>query len=1023
MLRITEDEYRLYSLPYEYASIVNIKTVYRDSLLLVYTSNGQVFIYNEILDRFERFINLKKELNSVFMSTHSILIGSDHSLWISTTLGFYQYLNGQLIPRGNFNSGVSFLAWKTDQSIIVTTRNRLFLYQIPSDCTLPLDTGNTESLPAFNSIMMDSSRNILWIGTLSEGLFYYDFADERTVKFSDDSFPRQPVKSLVYNYDSTLFVGIDGQGIWQIDPTSRKVIDVHKDNIDDPTSLRGNGVYDIFRDENNRVWVCTYSDGLSYFDQVSPMVSQITHQINNPNSLVNNHINSVIQDRKGRLWLGTNNGISCWDVKNNVWRNFYSDQKDKTKVFLTLCEDRKGRIWAGTYASGIYVLDAETGAERHHYSSKNVQSPGEAALFFNYIFDIYEDREGDLWIGGVNTEVMRYHINEDRFERFGIQPLYVFDEYTNDRLLLGCTYGLGIKDKRLNNARIMASGFIVEDLLVSDSIIWICTNGDGLIRYNPSNEEKLQFSSVIGLPSNFINSIVRAGEYFWLGTEDGLCRFHPEYKTVQTYSSVPGLSNVSFNRNAVCKLNDGQLAWGSNKGLILFHPDSIHETVHPGRIFIQDLSISGRSIRETTSLKLDRPVNMLREIKLKHYQNTITLELLPIGVAPGSRFSWKLEGLEDNWSPPSNNRMVTFSNISSKNFNLRIRLYDSSLSGIIDERSLAISIKPPFWSTWYFFVLVFVFITGIFYLIFWYYIASLKQQHTEEKVRFFTNTAHDIRTSLTLVKAPVEELSKEEALSRKGRYYLDLAKQQVNRLSAVVTQLMDFQKVDIGRGQLVWKNLDLVPLIRNRFLMFESLAQGTGLTLSFHCERASFITAIDEVKVEKIVDNLVSNAIKYSLPGGTVSVNLKFLDTKWQMDVSDQGIGMDKKAQRHLFKEFYRAENAINSRIVGSGIGLLLVKSYVNLMGGSIFCSSQENEGSVFQVIIPVKRLAEGDIETREPVGSALDEPSVIDSVVSPEPAVAVQPVATMNVLIVEDNDDLRGFLHSILSDEFHVFS
>jgi len=1016
ILRLTDDDYRIYQLPYETAHVISVRLAYRDSSLLVYTNNGQLFVYNEVLDRFERLINLSKILDNIFISINSVHIGSDKTLWLGTSFGLYHYRNNQLELIEGESSTINLMEAYSNREMIVAKENLLFLFDTQTRQSTPFETEKLLPGSTISALFMDHKRNCLWIGTLSEGLYVYNFSDKQMKKLPIDPFPDQPVLSLEMNDDSTLLAGIDGQGVWQVNLNEFRVLNVYKEDVNDPGSLRGNGVYDIMRDEHNRIWVCTYSGGVSFFDQASPFVDQITHQINNSNSLVNNDVNCVLQDHKGRIWLATNNGISCWDRGKNHWKSFYTNKQTQAQVFLALCEDDRGRIWAGTYSSGIYIMNSETGDELHHYSSKVPDSP----IKNDYIFDLYKDREGNIWIGGINAEVICYKIREDQFQRFSVQPLYVFAEYPRDKMLMGCTYGLSITEKANNTTQILIDGFLVEDLWVSDSIVWICTSGEGLIRFNPATGSKLQYTTNTGMSSNFINSIIEVDESIWLGTEKGLCRFSPETGSVVTYSSIQHLSNFSFNRNAVCLLSDGQLAWGSNNGLVLFHPEALRETEHQGKIFIQDLSISGRSIRDIPSLKLEQPVDKLERIKLKYNQNTITLELLPIGAVPGSKFSWKLEGLEENWSAPSNNRIVTFSNIPGKDYRLNIRLYDSSLSNLIDERALFINITPPFWGTWYFFILIFIFITALIYMVLWYYINALKQQHTEEKVRFFTNTAHDIRTSLTLIKAPVEELSKDKALTGSSQYYLSLAKEQVTRLSSVITQLMDFQKVDVGRGQLLLKNMDVVPLIENRVLMFVSLASGKQVRLLFLTDRKSFLTAVDESKIEKIVDNLVSNAIKYSHPGGEVRISLKFSDSKWYLVVSDQGIGICKKEQRQLFREFYRGENAINTKIVGSGIGLLLVRNYITMMGGNIACTSQENVGSTFEVALPVKSVPE-PVKEKRLDHSVPSERSGYDKNDMPERKDEENRLGSMSILIVEDNDDLRNFIQHALSSDFEV--
>ena len=382
-----------------------------------------------------------------------------------------------------------------------------------------------------------------------------------------------------------------------------------------------------------------------------------------------------------------------------------------------------------------------------------------------------------------------------------------------------------------------------------------------------------------------------------------------------------------------------------------------------------------------------------------------------------------MEGFDKQWSQPTGNNLITYTNIPSGHLILKIRLYDSSLSNVLAERSIKINSIPPFWRTVWFWVLIIIVISGILLLYLLYYINQLKQEHTEEKVRFFTKTAHDIRTSLTLIKAPVEELSKEKNLTESGKYYLNLAIQQARQLSSVVTQLMDFQKVDIGKEHLMLSMTDIIKLISNRRIMLASLAKSKNIELVFASDRENYLTAIDESKMEKIIDNLISNAIKYSHDNSQIQIDLRCDDNKWMLHVKDNGIGISKKGHKQLFKEFYRGDNAINSKVVGSGIGLLLVKNYVAMHGGKIICKSQENVGTTFQVVFPFKSISKKS-ETKMslsdiPTGSG----HKIDISQQTESETGNQSSKVMKVLIVEDNDDLLNFMKSILSNDFKVFT
>jgi signal transduction histidine kinase/DNA-binding response OmpR family regulator len=551
----------------------------------------------------------------------------------------------------------------------------------------------------------------------------------------------------------------------------------------------------------------------------------------------------------------------------------------------------------------------------------------------------------------------------------------------------------------------------------------VATSGEGLVEYHYKDGTIKKYTTQAGLPSNFINSIIFDDNCLWVGTESGLCRFNPSDKTAFTFSSIYPLSSVSYNKSALFALKDGQLAWGTNNGAILFAPQSIREISSKGKIFFQDLTISGRSIREIPSFKLKSPVDSLQKINLKYSQNTISLELISIGMQSGSKFSWKLEGFDKEWTTPSGNRIITYTNIPSGEFTLKIKLFDYSLTNVIAERSISFKIVPPFWRTVWFWILIIIVLSAIFFLYLLYYINQLKQEHTEEKVRFFTNTAHDIRTSLTLIKAPVEELSKEKNLTESGKYYLNLAIEQARQLSSVVTQLMDFQKVDIGKDHLMLSMTDIVKLVSTRKVMLASYAKSKNIELLFVRDRESYLTAVDESKTEKIIDNLISNAIKYSPENSQIQIELRCDDKKWMLLVKDRGIGISRRAQRQLFKEFYRGDNAINSKVVGSGIGLLLVKNYVTMHGGKISCISQENVGSTFQVLIPFKTISRDSLVTNansERDTSSRPVQEISDQV---ESDTEIPVTSEMRVLIVEDNDDLLDFMKSILSNEFKVYT
>lgn len=1016
ILRLTGSDYRIYQLPFESSNVMMIKLVFAQGTLWAYSNNGQIFQFDTISDKFILKFNLGNHSKNIHLILTSVLFQSKDVCWMATSDGLVQCnIESDKIEMIN-SEYVMQLAWSDSESFFVVSNNSIERYNTKARKSEVLFTGLSQFSFATFSLSYNEKNECLWLGSNYKGLFYFDLKKRTVSPFQPANFPVQPVMDIVAVDSKTLFVGIDGQGLWNIDQQTMSITQVYKDDVDNPNALRGNGVYDIFHDtETNRVWVCTYSGGLSYFDLGSSVVEHITHQVNQTNSLKNNNVNCILEDSENNLWFGTDNGISVWKVNEQKWFHLFSNSQEKVQVFLTLCEDDKGQIWAGTFASGVYVLDKKAGRQIAHYS-KNIQN---SPLSNDYIFSIYRDFFEDIWLAGIDGEIVRYNSKNNQFKKYPFQPVNKIIQYSDSLMLLACSYGVMQLNKNTGNYTLLVDKYIVNDVLVHKGVIWFGTVGNGMVAFNPATKELKQYSVSNGLLSNHVNSIVYADDYFWVGTENGMCRFSPENESVVTFSNYLPLSATSFN-NAYCMLSDGRLAMGTNNGAVIFSPSTLKEESLKSRIFIQNLFILGRSIRNLPSVKLEKPIDQLEKLKLKFSQNSIMTEVLPVGGVTKAKFSWKLDGLDENWTQPSNHRLISYNNIPFNNYVLRIRMYDNSLSHIIAERSLQLKITPPFWATWWFFVTVFVLVSLLIYAILWNSINRLKQQHSEEKVRFFTNTAHDIRTSLTLIKAPVEELKNETNLSERGNHYVQMANEQAKHLNSVVNQLMDFQKADMGKEQFKPVMVDLPAIIGLRVDMVESVADVKSIKLVkfFHAEH--YETAVDVMLIEKVVDNLLSNAIKYSSANTTVEVEFKGNDKDWEFTVRDYGMGMSKHDQKHLFKEFFRGENAVNSKVIGSGVGLLLVKNIVNLHLGTISFTSEENQGSVFSIKIPYKKVDAKYVDVYDNQNSK--DLINIDSENELNDSFEIKS-KKQKILVVEDNTELLRFLRLAFTNEYDVLT
>lgn len=999
ILRFASHNYRFYNLPYSEHNALTVRLECRDNMLVAYCNSGQVFIYNRVADQFEPSINLTQYINRLHLIIYKIAIDSKQNLWIATSNGFFKYTDGQIITiedEGAFYN----LEWLTCNNLIAAGLSKLQIIDTDAPDAMPQDIGASLPKSIKTSIFYDQGNNRLWIGTKTDGLLQFDLSSHSITVVKD--IPKLPVLALEQFNDSTLLAGIDGHGISVIDIATSRIRKTYQNDRNNPQSLASNGVYDILCDPGKRVWVCTYDDGVLFTNIESKHISHFQHKTNNDNSIKDNHVNDVCEDIDGNLWFATNSGISKYNPLTDKWLHVLTDNPEHSHVFLSVCTDSDGRIWAGTYSSGLYVLD-RSGRTMAHYSSTSHGSYNN-----DFVFSLLEDGNKDIWIGGTNNDIFRYNRRNHNFSHFDYVPVNTFAELDSANMLLGCTSGLFKLNKATGNKDVLIDSCIVNDILVRNDTIWVATHGNGLVCLRENKGITARYSMSDGLPSDFVTSLLYADGHLWIGTETGLCKFAPSSGKSFIFPSTPQLS-ASFNRHAALVMSNGDLIWGTSNGAVCLNPDFEPEEQSDGKIFIQDISVAGSSIRNMVGMTGNMPINQLNNLKINYTQNTIKVELEALGRVVGPRFAWKMEGLDADWSQPATQNIISYPNLPSKSFELIIRLYDNTMSRIIDERKLTITVKPAFWRTWQFMGFCYILAATIIFAFVMRYISEMKRRHSEDKIRFFANTAHEMRTSLMLIKAPIDELSKETGLSARGAKFLDMASQQARQLSTVVTQLMDFQKADIGKEYLKLVDTEIIALVNSKIQMFESLARKNNSPITFEHDTDSLTTAIDVDMIGKVIDNLLSNAIKYSPDGGEIIVRLQNGNGQWRLSVADHGIGIGENEQRHLFREFYRSENAVNSKVVGSGIGLMLVKSYIELHGGSVSFSSQLNHGSVFTITVPITIV--GTKQAKRRIGKI--QTSKDENVRT--------TLSDITLLIVEDNDNLLRFMRDTLADEFSI--
>lgn len=995
ILRVAADEYKQYELPFVAADVLQVKLAYRNGKLVAVTQNGQVFLYNRIYDKFELWFTLAPQLGNDGWVTN-LQIDADNKVWIGTSSGVYVRHGDEMVALFAEQGEFSHLTLLDGNSLLVFTQSAIYRLDTKTYASTRLQGRMPSSISATR---YDERMDLVWVGTHSAGMWSYDLKTQRFQEVKIPSFPQFAVRDILVTDGAFVWIAVDGDGIWILDKQTCQVQRVLREDLDNPSSLHGNCVYALLVDKYNRLWTATNSGGLQYTVFASSAVEHLSHKINNPFSLHSNEINALLTDAEGNLWVATQDGIGKRSARTHEWKRFFAGSQ---QIFLSLAADKKGRIYAGTYGKGLYILDS-TGKKLHHFTDRDGKLFGSGSL----VFASFTDSQGDVWLGGVKDSVYCCQSATGKLTAYTPQPVNCFAEYQPGQILLGCLYGLLLLDKQTGRFDVLLSNYNVHDIVVEDKMIWIATSSKGVLGLDMKSGQLEQITVRQGLLSNYTRSLFLSDKLLWIGTDRGLCRLDLTDRRIKTFVAQSLLSNTSFSRNAKVQLPDGRLAFGSSQGVVLFQPSKLISSHSSGRIYFSDISISGRSVRDIPEMTLTEPVDSFSTLKLKYPQNSFTLSIFPLGqISKSARLSWKLVGQDKNWTENTSNRYINYTNLPAGNYTLCIQLYDEEL---LAERQLRVVIEPPFWETVWFDFLVVIFIAVLVFMVARFHAHRLHRRYADEKIRFFTRMAHDIRSSLMLIKAPIDELQKEDHLTSWGKKCLTLASEQTKRLSDTATQLLDFEKLDIGCEQPLFARVNLTDLVRRRVAIYEAYAASKQISLSAEYLSEDLWVAADARMIERIVDNLLSNAVKYSLAGGQILMKLTSGTEDWKLVVKDNGIGISKSAQRKLFQEFYRSENAVNAQIIGSGIGLLMTYRYVNIHRGRILVTSELNQGATFEIIIPIHPVSEDQmVET-------------VKSEVMEIPEQETADVHDMHVLVVEDNQALRDFMVYPLRERFHV--
>ena len=847
-------------------------------------------------------------------------------------------------------------------------------------------------------------------------------------------------------------------------------------NPNDENSLSGNALQKVYIDDKGALWVGTYKNGVNYYSDSATKFYTIPL----------GDVNSVTQDQNGNLWCGTNDaGIVVYNPITGQSSRFTSAQTHLgSDVIVCSTTMKDGTLYFGTFNGGL---------ARYSHGIWKSYLTGTSGLANNSVWCLAEAPDHRLLIGTLGGGFQIFNPVTEKFETYNTSNSKLKSNYLNslfmqnaNQLLIGHSENLSIFDFRnrqitnidkMPNGKSFISPSINYAMLDSRGILWLATPA-GIAMYDTKSEQYEYINELNGTQGAVGCAIIEDKQHtMWLISEFLVTRVKLDKENdswnlnMATYSSLDGLQDRQFNNRSACLLHNGDIAIGGQDGVSIIKPQRLQmakshvRALFSGLVLFDHALTAGEKYEGRVVLK--ESLDACRRLDLSYKDNAFTIQLAAseVTVPARSRFLYRMKGVNDKWLlTPADHPEVTFTNLSAGSYVLQVKVVngDGSVNDEISE--LEINVAPPFYlSIWAFFVYILLIVGGLLYYrrrVFAHQRHKYERQSMEEnmkktrelnelKLNFFTNVSHELRTPLALIISPLENMIREEENAGKRRK-LELIHRNAIRLLNLVNQILDFRKFDQNKEKLNLARTEIVSYIDNICSSFRILANNK-VTLEFESEFPKYTMSVDADKVGKIVNNLLSNAYKFTPDGGKITVSLR-AKTRYEMkggdhdmlciSVADTGKGISDKEKKHVFERFYQVNGTEMQPAGGSGIGLNLVKKFAELHGGTASVKDNPAGGSIFTVELPIEDTGSAKVNAHlgtlrtAPVIATLhkgedskdseeedtDKAASLYGMARPVERKVLQEAAEKPVLLlVDDSDDFREFMCGLLSDSYTV--
>lgn len=982
-----------------------------------------VFRLNVDQDRLTHYPITEVDPNETAMSYRiwSIHINKNEILWattwnkgllrLNTRNGSFEYFNSENSELNTDQLG--HLVPRTDSTLWIGTRDGLRILNVYTGDITQTSVEELNNL-AFIQDLLSDDHGRLWIATYGEGLFVYDSDSNALSHFShDDADPRSLSNNFVLNVmqDSS---GCIWAGTWTGGANKYCPDAVKFDCCQQQYDIEN--VFAIDGDDRH-LFLGTYGDGTYLLDKASGEIEKIRSSSETTSGIGDNLVMAIEKGYDGEYWIGYQGaGFARFDLQSREFKFYTAGDGDSAGLNFNIVQrilvENEHQIWLGTAGGGVNLFNPEDNSFRYFTTQSN------PSLSSDIITALLKDQRGNIWIGTQGGGVNVLDSSLERVIHYGSFP---------------------------DSSNTLSSTHIWDLWEDREGIIWVATSF-GLNALNPETGEINRYTEASGLGNNWVYTILGDDNgRLWLSTNGGLSVFDPSEKTFRNFDVHDGLQGNEFNANAKFKSNDGKIYFGGTAGFNAFYPDETLFNTREPKIVLTGLEILNKPVpigeEKTDTYTVPKHISQLDELVLTHREQVISLEFAALHyVNPQkNRYRYKLEGFDEEWIETDQRHYVTYTNLDPGDYTFRVRGSNSDGYWSTREATLSIRVLPPPWKTWWAYILYILLGSGVIFLITRTIIVREKlkgelkleqvelqkaQELDQIKSRFFAAISHELRTPLTLITAPIRELIDNDTFGEKAGNTLRLVERNARRLLDLVNQLLDLSKLEAGKLKLSVSREDINGFLRIVVAPYHSLSKSSGVTFTSRISEESCMIYFDREKIEQIVTNLLSNAFKFTPSGGKVELEVDSSDQYLLIVVRDSGRGIPEDELNQIFERYYQIPYSDESRASGgSGIGLSLVKELAELHHGSISVESVEGSQTTFTVTIPVSDSAYSPEEIEPEKTIAVEKARTEVTKMSGSAGEYHEKNHTDEplVLVVEDNEDLREYICSRLSDSYSV--